>query len=213
MLDFIAYNRINTFVTKLVTVSETITDTNYIDNSPNGIFTGPRGTILQKRGNVLSYKYPGDASYTILNYASNSIGSLLNKYNVILNRGVNKNVTWIKQDSENGTKWENQGALANSCQICEILPSSPCVTPTVTYISPSVTTINPSPTPLPSNDCTCTYLVAERAVIKTLIVSNPEKCEPGPSTPGVFGEILVCENYMYVYDGVKWKRMELTVYY
>ena len=209
MLDFIAYNRINTFVNKLVTVSETITDANYIDNSPNGIFTGPKGTILQKRGNVLSYKYPGDANYTILNYASNNIGNLLNKYGVILNRGVNKNVTWIKQDSQNGTKWQNQGSANSDCQICEILPSSPCLTPVITYFGPPVPT-NPTPTPFNS----CTYsLCAQNITVQRLIIDNSDKCEPGASTPGEYGEIVICENYVYVYDGTKWKRMELTVYY
>lgn len=209
MLDFIAYNRINTFVNKLVTVSETITDTNYIDISPNGIFTGPKGTILQKRGNVLSYKYPGDANYTVLNYASNSIGNLLNKYSVILNRGVNKNVTWIKQDSENGTQWANQGSSNSSCQICEILPSSPCLTPVITYFG-TPTATNPTPIPPTPN---YTYLYVEYLTVKTLIVDNHEKCIPGPTTPGVFGEIIVCENHMYVHDGTKWKRIALTVYY
>ncbi len=212
MLDFIAYNRINTFVNKLVTVSETVTDANYIDNSPNGIFTGPKGTILQKRGNVLSYKYPTDVNYTVLNYASNSIGNLLNKYAVILNRGVNKNVTWIKQDSENGTKWKNQGTSTTDCQICEVIvPASPCLTPVITYFGPPAPT-NPTPIP-PTPGCThinCLYV--DYLTANNLVVIS-EKCEPGPGTPGTFGEIVICENYIYVYDGVKWKRTELSVYY
>lgn len=212
MLDFIAYNRINVFVNKLVAVSETVTDVNYIDNSPNGIFTGPKGTILQKKGNLLSYKYPTDVNYTVLNYASNSIGSLLDKYAVILNRGVNKNVTWIKQDSENGTKWRNQGSFNTNFEICEIITSpSPCTTPVVSYFGPPAPT-NPTPIP-PTPGCThigCLYL--DYLTTDNLVLIS-EKCEPGPSTPGTFGEIVICENYIYVYDGVKWKRTELSVYY
>ena len=211
MLDFIAYNRINSFVNRLVTVSETITDPNSVDNSPNGIFTGPQGTILQKSGNVLSYKYPGDINFTILNYASTSIGNLLNKYGVILNRGVNKNTTWVKMDGETGTSWQNRGSNTSSCQICEIVPSSPCLTPTNTpLISPTPTpTHTPTPTPTPN----FTYLTVYYLHVETLIIDNRAKCEPGPTTPGYYGEIIICENYIYVYDGTKWKRVELTVYY
>lgn len=211
MLDFIAYNRINSFVNRLVTVSETITDTKYVDNSPIGIFTGPKGTILQKSGNILSYKYPGDTNFTILNYASTSIGNLLSKYGVILNRGINKNATWVKMDSETGTSWQNRGANTSSCQICEIVPSSPCLTPVVTYFVPPTPTPTNTPTPTPTPNFT--YLSVYYLQVETLIIANQAKCEPGETTPGYYGEIIICENYIYVYDGTKWKRVELTVYY
>jgi len=195
----------------LVTVSETITDPNSVDNSPNGIFTGPQGTILQKSGNVLSYKYPGDVNFTILNYASTSIGNLLNKYGVILNRGINKNATWVKMDSQTGTSWQNRGANTSSCQICEIVPSSPCLTPVVTYFVPPTPTPTNTPTPTPTPNFT--YLSVYYLQVETLIIDNRAKCEPDETTTGYYGEIIICENYIYVHDGTKWKRVELTVYY
>lgn len=200
MLDFIAYNRMNAFVTKLVTVSNTITDANYLDNSPNGIFTGPQGTVLQKKGNVISYKYPGDEDFSILNYASPSIGSLLNKYGVILNRGVNKDVTWVKTDSQNGTSWVNRGSSTNTYDLCQVYPCAPFV-PTVT-IEPTVTPI-----------CGQTYcLYVNYLTVSHLIIDSTGQCEPAPNDPGYYGELRICENYMYVYDGTRWKRSELTTY-
>lgn len=59
---------------------------------------------------------------------------------------------------------------------------------------------------------TCDYIIAGTATITTLIVDDAASCTPTPSTAGTFGQIMVCENYIYVYDGVQWKRGELTTY-
>ena len=186
MLDFIAYNRMNTFVSRLVSVSETVTDTSYVDNSPNGLFTSPKGTILQKAGNVISYKYPGENTFTTLNYASNSINNLLTKYNVILGRGVNKNVTWIKSDTDGGTSWKNKGSLMK------------CIPP-------------PTPTPTPTPPTCTSYFCADAIETVTLVISGTGSCEPSPSATGTYGQIMICENYIYVYDGA-WKRVALETY-
>ena len=77
MLDFISYNRFNTFIDRVLTVRKTVTSTSYVDNSADDLFTGPVGTILQKRGNVFSYKYPNDSDFTVINYANNSIADLI----------------------------------------------------------------------------------------------------------------------------------------
>jgi hypothetical protein len=55
-------------------------------------------------------------------------------------------------------------------------------------------------------------IIAGTATITTLIVDNSAACTPTPSTAGTFGQIIICENYIYVYDGSQWKRGELTVY-
>lgn len=198
----------NTFVTKLVAISNTVTDPSYVDNSPNGVFTSPKGTILQKAGNVISYKYPGDRDFTILNYASNSITALLNKYAVILNRGVNKNVTWVKEDSETGTKWAKRNTgVASLSSINGI--ALICCPPTPT----------PTSTPTPTPECTSIYcatieyLYASYLYTTSLIIDSTGKCEPAPTDEGYYGEIRVCENYLYVYDGSgQWKRCDLTTY-
>jgi hypothetical protein len=34
-----------------------------------------------------------------------------------------------------------------------------------------------------------------------------------PTGIGAYGQVMVCENYIYVYDGTDWKRFELSIYY
>lgn len=58
----------------------------------------------------------------------------------------------------------------------------------------------------------CDEIIAGTATITTLIVNDSGSCTPTPSTTGTFGQIIICENYIYVYDGVQWKRGELSVY-
>lgn len=201
MLDFISYNRFNTFIDRLVTVRTTVTSTSYVDNSPNGLFTSPTGTILQKRGNVFSYKYPGDSDFTTINYANNSIEKLCKKYEVLLSDGVNRNVTWIKTDNSPNKTWANRGLGVQECIICEIVPLAPCATPIVTYI-------------IPTSNC-CGDLGDSVTIntlrVTTLIVDSTTDCPP--STAGTYGQISVCENYLYIYDSAGWKRFELSNYY
>lgn len=205
MLDFISYNRFNTFLERLASVRNTETSTSYVDNSPNGLFTGPAETILQKRGNIFSYKYPGDSDFTTINYANNSIDKLCNKYAALFETGVNKNVTWIKKDNSPGKTWENRGATNQSCVICEIAPAAPCVTPIVTNIFP---------TPTPGAYC-CGNLGSSvqinKLTVQKLIIDSTTSCPP--SGTGSFGQVSVCENFLYIYDGVGWKRFELSNYY
>lgn len=201
MLDFISYNRFNTFIDRLIAVRTTVTSTSYVDNSADDLFTGPVGTILQKKGNIFSYKYPGDSDFTVINYANNSIEKLCNKYTVLLTSGVNKNVTWVKLNNSPGKKWNNRGVKSQDCSICEILPSTPCATPIVTYITP---------TPTPSGYNLGDITIGTLRVTKLIIDSNSE-CPP--TTTGTFGQIVVCENYLYIYDGPSWKRFELSTYY
>ena len=201
MLDFISYNRFNTFIERLLVVRKTQFSPSYVDNSANGLFTGPAGTILQKRGNIFSYKYPNDSDFTVINYTNNTIERLCNKYSVILNGGVNKNVTWVKKDNSPGTKWENKGVNSQICVICEIAPAAPCVTPIISYIVPT-------PTPYAYNlgDITVGTLN-----VNTLIIDSNTTCPP--TGAGSFGQVSVCENYLYIYDGTEWKRFELSTYY
>lgn len=210
MLDFISYNRLNTFLDRLLVVRNTITSTTYVDNSPNGLFTSPAGTILQKRGNLFSYKYPTDSDFTIINYANNSIQKLCDKYSVALSTGVNKNVTWVKLDDSPGTKWQNRGLSSDVCIICEIAPAPPCSTPIVTYIVPTLT---PTPTGTPVVYC-CPVdgsdIIANKVTATVLIVDSDETCPP--SGMGTAGQVVVCENYLYIHDGTGWKRYEISIY-
>ena len=82
------------------------------------------------------------------------------------------------------------------CVICEIVPASPC-TPT-SY---------PTPTPY-------TYygdIDVGTLTVTTLIVDSNTPCPP--TSAGTFGEITICENYLYIYDGTEWKRLEISTYY
>jgi hypothetical protein len=158
--------------------------------SPTGVFTGPPGTILQKQGNILSYKYPTESTFTVLNYASKSIQFVLEKNRIALNKGVNRNATWVKEDSQTHKTWTYIGSLTDTCELCEILP--PC---------PPLTT--PPPTGCVVMDC---LIVGEFAI------SGSELCEPDPNDPGIYGQIIICENYVYIYDGTQWKRNQLTTY-
>ena len=203
MLDFISYNRFTTFIERLITVQKLYSSSTYVDNSPNGLFTGPVGTILQKRGNIFSYKYPTESSFTTINYVNNSIQKLCS--NPALNGGINKNVTWVKLDNSPGTKWQNRGLQSDVCVICEIAPAAPCNTPIVTYIVPT-----PTPYITPSS-----YNLGDVTIgtlrVTNLIVDSESPCPP--TGVGTFGQVLVCENYLYVYDGVSWKRFEISTYY
>jgi hypothetical protein len=202
VLDFISYNRFNTFIDRVLTVRKTVTSTSYVDNSADDLFTGPIGTILQKRGNVFSYKYPNDSDFTVINYANNSIESLCNKYSVLLNSGLNKNVTWVKTNNSPGKKWQNRGIKSQDCIICEITPSSPCSTPIVTYIVP---------TPYTYYVYNLGDITVGTLTVTTLIVESTTNCPP--TVAGTIGQVSVCENYLYIYDGSEWKRFELSTYY
>lgn len=196
MLDFISYNRLDYFVKRLALVATT-KSAPYVDNSPDGIFTSPKGTILQKQGNLLSYKYPGDTNFTIINYSTESIRAFLNSYSTTLNSGVNKNVVWIKIDDDPGKTWKNRGICTQTYEICEIVSVPPCT---------------PTPTPTPTA-YVFDELVVDNLQVENLIVGPPAECPPTESTPGEMGEIMICENYMYVYDGIEWKRFELSIYF
>jgi hypothetical protein len=202
VLDFISYNRFNTFIERLLVVRKTQFLPSYVDNSANGLFTGPAGTILQKRGNIFSYKYPNDSDFTVINYTNNTIERLCNNYSVVLNGGVNKNVTWVKKDNSPGTKWENKGVSSQICVICEISPASPCVTPIISYVIP---------TPTPYTYGNLGDIIVGTLNVTTLIIDSNTPCPP--TSAGSFGQVSVCENYLYIYDGVEWKRFELSTYY
>jgi hypothetical protein len=195
VLDFISYNRFNTFIDRILTVRKTATSTSYIDNSANDLFTGPSGTILQKQGNIFSYKYPTDSDFTIINYANNSIEALCNKYSVLLTSGVNKNVTWVKLDNSPGKKWENRGVKCQSYIVCEIVPCTPTPTPYSYYCC---------------GDLGSSVTIGTLKVTKLIVDSNTN-CPP--TTAGTRGQVAICENYLYIYDGVEWKRFEISNYY
>jgi len=59
---------------------------------------------------------------------------------------------------------------------------------------------------------TCDEIIVGTATITTLVVDNSDACEPSPVATGTFGQIIICENYIYVYDGTRWKRGELASY-
>lgn len=201
MLDFISYNRFTTFIDRLITVQKLYSSSTYVDNSPNGLFTGPVGTILQKRGNIFSYKYPNESSFTTINYVNNSIQKACS--NPALNGGINKNVTWVKMDNSPGTEWQNRGLQSDICAICEIVPDAPCNTPIVTNIFPT-----PTPTPYGYN---LGNITVGTLTVTNLIVDSETPCPP--TSPGTYGQVSVCENYLYIYDGVEWKRFEVSIYY
>lgn len=53
---------------------------------------------------------------------------------------------------------------------------------------------------------------ASKVTVGRLIISSSALCTPDESTPGTYGQMVVCENYVYVHDGTKWKRVEIAVY-
>jgi hypothetical protein len=54
-------------------------------------------------------------------------------------------------------------------------------------------------------------IIVGTLTVTTLIVDSETPCPP--TGAGTFGQVLVCDNYLYIYDGVEWKRSELSVYY
>jgi hypothetical protein len=56
-------------------------------------------------------------------------------------------------------------------------------------------------------------LTVGTATVITLIVNDSGSCTPTSSTAGTFGQFIICENYIYVYDGVQWKRSEASPYF
>jgi hypothetical protein len=104
-------------------------------------------------------------------------------------------------DNSPGTKWQNRGLQSEICVICEIAPAAPCNTPIVTYIVPT-----PTPYTYGMGDVTIGTLT-----VTNLIVDSETPCPP--TSAGTYGQVSVCDNYLYIYDGAEWKQFEVSTYY
>lgn len=106
MLNFIYDNRLAIFLNRLADVSKSQSDISYIDLSPDNLFDGEIGTILVKNGSDILFKENADSVYTNL---STLVPYLINPLKYALERGVNKNVTWIKNSSTSHKTWKFLG--------------------------------------------------------------------------------------------------------
>ena len=121
MIHFIKDNRFVTFLDRLVYISKYEKSNSYIDMSPQNLFDAPNGTVLVKVGTDIMYKSPGDESFTNL---SNMFPYLIAPRRVLLEQGINKNVTWIKNSATSLKTWKFIGYITpygSDCLACPLV--------------------------------------------------------------------------------------------
>ena len=124
-VNFIKDNRFPRFINKLAANSLNQTDVDYIDDSPDGIFDGDIGTILTKNGEDILYKGNSDTEFTNL---STYYQSLIDSKSELLNTGINKRATWIKNSSSTQKTWKFLGYTCPFDSTC-----APCPIPYANY--------------------------------------------------------------------------------
>lgn len=120
IVNFIKDNRFPKFINKLTFNSLNETDNTYIDTSPDGIFDGDIGTILVKDGTDILYKTNTDNDFTNI---SSYFKSLVESKSGLLNSGINKRATWIKNSSSTEKSWKFLGYTCpfdSTCVSCPI---------------------------------------------------------------------------------------------
>lgn len=118
MINFIKDNRFATFLDKLAAVSFQETDISYIDLSPNNLFDGELGIVLVKNGSDILYKTNTDIDFINL---SQLFPYVVSSRKYLLERGINKKVTWVKNTSLNSKSWKFLGYTCPFDSVC-----SPC---------------------------------------------------------------------------------------
>jgi hypothetical protein len=123
MINFIKDNRFPTFLDKLTSVSRNETNASYVDLSPDDIFDGDIGTILIKNGSDILYKKNSDSDFVNL---SQLFPYIVAPRKYLLEQGLNKKVTWVKNTSSASKIWKFLGYTCPFNTVC-----NPC--PTVYY--------------------------------------------------------------------------------
>lgn len=121
MLNFIKDNRFALFLDKLTIVSRYQTDLSYVDISPNGVFNGDIGTVLVKNGSDILYKSNDTTDFVNL---SALFPYVVRPRKYLLERGINKKVTWIKNSSSEKKNWKFLGYTCPFDSTCvQCMPS------------------------------------------------------------------------------------------
>lgn len=123
MINFIKDNRFPKFLDKLVNISLTQTDVFYIDLSPNNLFDGAIGTVLVKNGSDILYRENTDTDFINI---SQLFPYIVAPRKILLEQGINKKVTWVKNTSTESKIWK---FLGYNCPF-----DSVCVACPVTYV-------------------------------------------------------------------------------
>jgi hypothetical protein len=121
MINFIKDNRFSDFLNKVALVSKIQTDSSYIDLSPNDLFDGEIGTILVKNGSDILYKGNSDVTFVNLSYL---FPYLIEPKKYLLEQGINKKVTWVKNSSSINKTWKFLGyqcPFSTTCNQCAVL--------------------------------------------------------------------------------------------
>jgi len=119
MINFIKDNRFPTFLDRLISVSRNETDTSYIDLSPNNLFDGDIGTILVKNGSDILYQENTDSDFVNISHLFPYIVAP-RKY--LLEQGINKRVTWVKNSSSVSKTWKFLGYTCPFNTVCAQCP-------------------------------------------------------------------------------------------
>lgn len=115
MINFIKDNRFSKFLDKLTAASRYQTST-YIDLSPNDIFDGEIGTILVKNESDILYKTNTDEDFTNL---SALFPHIVSSRKYLLERGLNKRATWIKNSTTTQKTWKFLGFTCPFDSMCD----------------------------------------------------------------------------------------------
>jgi hypothetical protein len=125
MINFIKDNRFPNFLDKLISVSRNETNTYYIDLSPNNLFDGYIGTILVKNGSDILYQENTDSDFVNL---SQLFPYIVAPRKYLLEQGINKKATWVKNSSSEEKIWKFLGYTCpfnSACNPCSVVSYYP----------------------------------------------------------------------------------------
>jgi hypothetical protein len=110
-------DRFQRFIQKIVNFAIRARTKNEIDKSPDGIFDGEQGELLVKFGEKIFYRKNDSNDFVSL---SDEYSDLIESKKDIMNKGVNKNVTWQKSGVKGTTSWEFVGYFTpmTNCDCC-----------------------------------------------------------------------------------------------
>lgn len=119
MINFIKDNRFSEFLDKLTNVSRNQADSSYIDLSPNNLFDGEIGTVLVKNGSDILYQKNTDTEFVNL---SQLFPYIVTPRKYLLEKGINKKATWVKNSSTELKTWKFLGYTCPFDSVCVACP-------------------------------------------------------------------------------------------
>lgn len=112
--DYSYSDRFQRFISKLIEFAINSRSKSEIDNSPDDIFDGEKGELLIKFKDKIFYRKNDNNEFVNL---SDEYKDYLESKTDILNKGINKKVTWQKSSEKGTKKWEFLGYFSPICDV------------------------------------------------------------------------------------------------